>query len=100
MKGDFNLATCLENPAVMRVPQGPMLLHADDELCLAPVDWLRETFIPKLQQRFEISFEIACEVGDSFTYLKRKHTGIPFSSRASWCKPPKCTFTRWQTFWV
>ncbi|OLQ15349.1 Retrovirus-related Pol polyprotein from transposon TNT 1-94 [Symbiodinium microadriaticum] len=74
MKGEFNLETCLENPAVMHVPQGPMLLHADDELCLAPVDWLRETFIPKLQQRFEISFEIACEVGDSFTFLKRKHT--------------------------
>ena len=74
MKGEFNLETCLENPAVMRVPQGPMLLHADDELCLAPVDWLRETFIPKLQQRFEVSFEIACEVGDTFTFLKRKHT--------------------------
>ena len=68
------LESCVENPAIMRVPEGPMIMHVDDGLTLAPLTWLKQKYIPTLQSRFEISVEIAYKNGDVFSFLKRKHT--------------------------
>ena len=68
------LESCVENPAIMRVPEGPMIMHVDDGLTLAPLTWLKQKYIPTLPSRFEISVEIAYKNGDVFSFLKRKHT--------------------------
>ena len=74
LRSNIQVESCLENPAIMRTEYGPMLLHIDDDLVLAPVDWLKGKLIPLLEQRFEISVTVASVPGDVFTFLKRKHT--------------------------
>eukprot|EP00439_Symbiodinium_sp_Y106_P039194 s5299_g4.t2 len=51
-----------------------MLMHVDDGLTLGPLEWLKQSYIPTLKTRFEISVEIAYKLGDAFSFLKRKHT--------------------------
>ena len=90
LRDNMKVESRLENPAVMRTEHGPMLLHIDDDLVLAPVAWLRETLVPLLKQRFEISVTIAALPGDVFTFLKRKHTilehGILIETPSSYIK--------------
>ena len=90
LRANMNIESCLENPAVMRTEHGPMLLHIDDDLVLAPVVWLKNTLVPLLKQRFEISVTIAAVPGDVFTFLKRKHTileqGILIETPSSYIK--------------
>ena len=61
------------NPSIMKFDQGPMIMHVDDSLILAPLSWLRATLIPLIKSRFEVSVELAWKVGDEFSFLKRKH---------------------------
>ena len=74
LKSEMPLTACVENPAIMRVPEGPMLMHVDDGLTLGPLEWLKQKYIPTLKTKFEISVEIAYRLGDSFSFLKRKRT--------------------------
>ena len=56
------------------VSKGPGMIHVDDSLLLLPLKWARECFIPVIEQRFQITYELAYEVGHSFSFLKRLHT--------------------------
>ena len=89
LRDNMKIESCLENPAVMRTEHGPMLLHIDD-LVLASVAWLKDTLVPLLKPRFEISVTIAAAPGDVFTFLKRKHTmlehGILIETPSSYIK--------------
>ena len=81
----FEVEKCKECPAVIRFSskstsvhasesKGPGMIHVDDSLLLLPLDWARDCFIPTVQQRFQITYELAYEVGHSFSFLKRLHT--------------------------
>ena len=54
--------------------KGPGMIHVDDSLLLLPLDWALKCFIPVIQQRFQITYEVAHATGDSFRFLKRLHT--------------------------
>eukprot|EP00439_Symbiodinium_sp_Y106_P062415 s1005_g9.t1 len=49
------------------------MIHVDDSLLLLPLKWARECFIPVIEQRFQITYELPYEVGHSFNFLKRLH---------------------------
>ena len=81
----FEVEECKECPAVVHVSskpsanegsvsKGPGMIHVDDSLLLLPLKWARECFIPVIEQRFQITYELAYEVGHSFSFLKRLHT--------------------------
>ncbi|CAE7622817.1 GIP [Symbiodinium sp. CCMP2592] len=81
----FVIEKCKECPAVVHVSskpgsdgvcadKGPGMIHVDDSLLLLPLQWARECFLPVIEQRFQITYELAYEVGHSFSFLKREHT--------------------------
>ena len=81
----FHVEKCKECPAVVRLSsksadgsagesQGPGMIHVDDSLLLLPLDWALKCFIPVIQQRFQITYEVAHEPGDSFRFLKSLHS--------------------------
>ena len=65
LKSEMQFTSCVENPAIMRVPEGPLLMHVDDGLTLGRLEWLKQKYIP----RFEISVEIAYRLGYTFSFL-------------------------------
>eukprot|EP00439_Symbiodinium_sp_Y106_P015309 s11675_g2.t1 len=69
------------------------MIHVDDSLLLLPLKWARECFIPVIEQRFQITYELAYEVGHSFSFLKRLHTitsdGIVIRQPASYIEQMK-----------
>ena len=80
----FHVEKCRECPAVVRLSekgedgsagenQGPGMIHVDDSLMLLPLDWALKRFIPVVQQKFQITYEVAHAPGDSFRFLKRLH---------------------------
>ena len=73
LRDNLKLEGCKVNPSIMKFEQGPMIMHVDDSLILAPLSWLRMTLIPLIKSRFEVSVELAWKVGDEFSFLKRKH---------------------------
>ena len=100
----FELEKCKECPAVVHVSskpdasgehasKGPGMIHVDDSLLLLPLKWARECFIPVIEQRFQITYELAYEVGHSFSFLKRLHTitsdGIVIRQPASYIEQMK-----------
>ena len=95
----FHVENCRECPAVVRLSekgedgsagenQGPGMIHVDDSLMLLPLDWALKRFIPVVQQKFQITYEVAHEPGDSFRFLKRLHSiteqGITIRQPASY----------------
>ncbi|CAE7943570.1 RXLR161 [Symbiodinium sp. KB8] len=81
----FHVEKCKECPAVVRLSsksadgsagesQGPGMIHVDDSLLLLPLDWALKCFIPVIQQRFQITYEVTHEPGDSFRFLKSLHS--------------------------
>ena len=49
------------------VSKGLGMIHVDDSLLLLPLKWARECFIPVIEQRFQITYELAYQVGHSFS---------------------------------
>ena len=73
LRDNLKLEGCKVNPSIMKFEQGPMIMHVDDSLTLAPLSWLHTTLIPLIKSRFEVSVELAWKVGDEFSFLKSKH---------------------------
>ena len=80
----FHVEKCKECPAVVRFSskcadgsagesKGPGMIHVDDSLLLLPLEWALKCFIPVIEQRFQITYEVAHQ-RDSFQFLKRRHT--------------------------
>ena len=74
LREHLQVQSCSVCPAVMRTDGGPFLVHVDDNQVLCPTNWLQSAFIPILKSRFEISVEVAWQVGDQISFLKRLHT--------------------------
>ncbi|CAE7239501.1 GIP [Symbiodinium sp. CCMP2592] len=102
----FVIEKCKECPAVVHVSskpgsdggcadKGPGMIHVDDSLLLLPLQWARECFLPVIEQRFQITYELAYEVGHSFSFLKREHTiteqGIVIRQPSSYIEQMKQT---------
>lgn len=70
---------CAEQPCVLRVGRlGAFLIHVDDILFMGNEQWLRTTFLPKLQQEFKLTYTIVPrQEGGSFEFLKRFHEISP-----------------------
>ena len=66
----------------------PGMIHVDDSLMLLPLDWALKRFIPVVQQKFQITYEVARAPGDSFRFLQRLHSiteqGITIRQPASY----------------
>ncbi|CAE7534628.1 GIP [Symbiodinium sp. CCMP2592] len=69
----FVVEKCKECPAVVHVSskpgsdgvcadKGPGMIHVDDSLLLLPLQWARECFLPVIEQRFQITYELAYKV--------------------------------------
>ncbi|CAE7512900.1 unnamed protein product [Symbiodinium natans] len=74
LRANLQVEQCLECPAVLRTEHGPAMVHVDDSLTLAPLTWIHSAFLPLIKSRFECTYEVAMQVGDTFDFLKRKHT--------------------------
>ena len=69
----FTVAQCDVFPAVIKTPQGPGMVHADDSLVLLPLQWALKEFLPVVKSKFEVTFDVASKPGDEFSFLKRQH---------------------------
>ncbi|CAE7338131.1 GIP [Symbiodinium sp. CCMP2592] len=102
----FVVENCKECPAVVHVSskpgsdgvcadKGPGMIHVDDSLLLLPLPGARECLLPVIEQRFQITYELAYEVGHSFSFLKREHTitdqGIVICQPSSYIEQMKQT---------
>ena len=67
------LEFCKEAPAIYKFQSNPAMTHVDDFLTIAKTRWIRQTYIPLLEQEFQLSYDVATHPGDSFRFLKREH---------------------------
>ena len=73
----LDLAPCLEQPALFRVPQvdggGALLMHVDDVLFSLKEEYLLQKFMPVIRETFKAAMGYAPRTGGSFSFLKRLH---------------------------
>ena len=80
LQSKIEIHVCPVCPALFTVngsPGDPGLVHVDDLNLVAKTLWLKQTFIPLMEERFEVSYAIASEPGDTYQFLKRTHLLTP-----------------------
>ena len=72
----FNYEWCPEQPCLCKNNESVLMLHVDDILFTGTRRFWNEQFVPKLKEKFTISFAVLGEEGDSISFLKRKLTRL------------------------
>ena len=88
LKEKYNAVPCAVQPSVVRIDDGgPLQLHVDDVLFLLDEEFLTQTFLPILKEKFKVSVHYAPREGGSFEFLKKTFLS-PKTMRASplWLK--------------
>ena len=73
-KTKCKVEVCKACPAIVIVDGGRMIVHVADMMVVAPKHWLMKVFIPFMEERFDCTWELATNSGDTVSFLKRKHT--------------------------
>ena len=73
LKTKCKVEVCKACPAIVIVDGGRMIVHVDDMMVVAPKHWLMKVFIPFMEERFDCTWELATNSGDTVSFLKRKH---------------------------
>ena len=65
---------CVESPTVIRAQQKFVgMIHVDDMIATGEESFVLEEVVAKLEQKYEIDYNIMRDPGDEIWFLKRKH---------------------------
>ena len=78
LKGNLGVVECAAHPSLVKSTDTEsrfaMQLHVDDMLGFAKRKYVHEVFIPTLKTKYKVTAHVIENIGDSITFLKRKHT--------------------------
>ena len=77
LRTNLDMIECQAHPSLVKCTSTEsmfaMQMHVDDMLGFGKRKFVHETFIPTLKRKYKVTVQVIENIGDSITFLKRKH---------------------------